>query len=112
MAQFSPLKQTPSKNHNILKTLGPNVPAYNLRMHDFDVKDTECCLLTVATVFKATKQDETSVLKLPLKNYDFVELNRRMNISIEAQKLFEEAQSSENNSQERKNLAKILSFCR
>lgn len=112
LATIVPSRLTPSKNIGILKALGGEVPAYNLRVRDFKAKDLDCCLVTVATTYKSTKQDQASILKFPHKSLDFLELNRRNHISIESKKLFEEAQSPGSSSEERIALAKAISFCR
>lgn len=89
LAKIAPPLRDSSLNAQYLKFLGPEVPVYNLKLNDFDCRGTICSIIQPTIFFKPTKEDETSIVRFPEKNYDFLSNNRRANISISSKKLFE-----------------------
>ncbi len=82
LAQILPVRQSPSSHKHLLKPLGPDFPACNYRLTDFEENKEKYCLLSVATAYKSTKSDMVSLLKVPNMPLCFLELNRRAGISI------------------------------
>jgi len=80
LAKISPAKQFSSTNTALLKSLGNDIPSYNLKITDFEVRGEQLSFATVNIVFKATKEDQVSLIRG--KSYDFLEVNRRNKISI------------------------------
>jgi hypothetical protein len=101
LARMIPPLRDNSVNGQYVRLLGPAVPVYNLAIFDFECHGSVYSILQPTIYFKASKEDETSIVRFPEKNNDFLSSNRRVNISIASKKLFEEAKEAETNAKER-----------
>ena len=110
LAQIVPARLTPASNPQLLRTLGPDLPTYNLKLHEFSSHREKFYLATVDLPYKCSKEDQICLLRAPGKTIDFLDANRRQGISIESRKLYEEAELMD--SSERTAIADILTFCR
>lgn len=88
LAKIVPPLQDHSVHAQQLKFLGPNLPLYNLTLNDFECHSATFAIVQPTIYFKISKEDETCLLRLPDKNFDFVSANRRAGISLASNKLF------------------------
>jgi hypothetical protein len=89
LARIIPPLRDHSLNAQHLKLLASSIPLYNLTLSDFECRGITYSIVQPTIYFKPTKEDETSIARFPEKSNDFLSSNRRANISISSNKLFQ-----------------------